>query len=100
MSEVKTIDIKEFRELGYLQEINRQFLHPLGLALSISIDEDGNEQLATVWDYRDDEEGMLFHDDVINTQAFKDKVTYVRAQWDEKAENRKRIHGFIVQGEV
>jgi hypothetical protein len=28
--EVKRIKIKEFREKGYLQELNRQFLHLLG----------------------------------------------------------------------
>ena len=31
------IDVKEFREKGYLQELNRRFLHPLGLALEIII---------------------------------------------------------------
>lgn len=35
MSQPKRIDIKEFREKGYLQELNRNFLHPLGLALEI-----------------------------------------------------------------
>ena len=40
----KSIDIKEFREQGYLQELNRTFLHPLGMALYITLDEDGNEK--------------------------------------------------------
>ena len=31
--EQKYMPIKEFRERGYLQELNRRFLHPLGLAL-------------------------------------------------------------------
>jgi DnaJ-class molecular chaperone len=39
MSEVKRIDIKEFRRIGFLQEANRQFFHPLGLALEI-VEED------------------------------------------------------------
>jgi hypothetical protein len=30
------INIKEFREKGYLQEANRRFFHPLGLALSVA----------------------------------------------------------------
>lgn len=33
--ETKYIDVAEFRELGFLQEANRQFFHPLGLALSV-----------------------------------------------------------------
>ena len=39
--EVNRISIKKFREEGYLQELNRRFLHILGLALEvIIIDED------------------------------------------------------------
>lgn len=34
--EVKYMDISEFRGSGYLQEINRRFLHPMGLALEFS----------------------------------------------------------------
>lgn len=59
--ERKRIDIKEFRERGYLQEANRLFFHPLGLALEIIIDEEtGEEKLGGVWDSRDDPEGILF----------------------------------------
>lgn len=32
---INRIDIKEFRELGYLQEVNRLFFHRLGLALEV-----------------------------------------------------------------
>jgi hypothetical protein len=37
VSDVKRIDIQEFRERGYLQEVNRRLLHPLGLALEIAV---------------------------------------------------------------
>ena len=60
MSEIKHIDIKEFRERGYLQEANRRFFHPLGLALEVTQEEDGSEHLSGVWDYRKDPEGMEF----------------------------------------
>lgn len=57
----KRIDIKEFRERGYLQEVNRLFFHPLGLALEVIIDEeDGSMHLGGIWDSRDDPEGILF----------------------------------------
>jgi hypothetical protein len=46
MSDVKHMDIKEFRELGYLQEANRLFFHPHGLALGVTtVDEDGDAKL-------------------------------------------------------
>lgn len=35
--EIKYMDVAEFRELGFLQEANRQFFHPLGLALSVAV---------------------------------------------------------------
>lgn len=58
--EIKRIDIGEFCERGYLQEANRQFFHPLGLALEVTVEEDGSARLSGVWDYREDPEGMTF----------------------------------------
>jgi len=57
--DIKRMDIAEFRKEGYLQEVNRRFLHPLGLALEVII-EDGKERLGGIWDYRGDPEGMHF----------------------------------------
>ncbi len=37
MSEINRMDIGEFRELGFLQEANRLFFHPHGLALEITV---------------------------------------------------------------
>jgi hypothetical protein len=63
---MKYMDIKEFRDLGLLQEINRLFLHPMGLALEVRIGADGVERLGGIWDYRDDPEGILFPESVID----------------------------------
>ena len=41
--DIKRIDIKEFRESGLLAELNRTFLHPLGLALEIIVEDDGTD---------------------------------------------------------
>jgi hypothetical protein len=57
---VAYMEIKEFRESGYLQEVNRLFFHPLGLALEVTVETDGSERLSGVWDYRADPEGMVF----------------------------------------
>lgn len=97
MTEVKRIDIKEFRELGYLFEANRQFFHPLGLALEINIDDDGNESLGGVWDYRDDPEGMLYDDKLMSSKAARTKFEYVSNQFEEKAKYRLEKYGFAVQ---
>lgn len=60
MSEIKRMSVKEFRESGYLQELNRRFLHPLGLAIEVNQEEDGTETFGGVWDYRDEEEGIYY----------------------------------------
>ena len=60
--DVKRMDITEFMQLGFLQEANRQFFHPLGLALEVIIEEDGSCRLGGIWDYREDPEGIVFAD--------------------------------------
>ena len=60
----KYLDVKEFRETGLLQEVNRQFFHSLGLAMEISIDNEGCYFLSGIRDSRDDPEGILFSDPV------------------------------------
>lgn len=63
MSEIKYISPREFADRGYLQEVNRQFLHPLGLALEITLnryDPSDEGRFSGVWDYREDPEGITF----------------------------------------
>jgi hypothetical protein len=64
VSDIKHMPIAEFRAEGWLQEINRRLLHPAGLALEVTIDDDtGEEHISGVWDYRDDPEGIAYADD-------------------------------------
>lgn len=91
--DIKRIDIKEFREFGYLQEVNRRFLHPLGLALEVVVEEDGTERLGGVWDYRDDPEGMAFGPATIDPE----KAGRVDAEWDRMSATRVPALGYMVQ---
>ena len=93
----KTIDIKEFRSEGYLQEVNRRFFHPLGMALYINQDKDGNETLGGIFDSRDDPEGYRFGDEC---PIDKVKRNRVQKKWDEKEIARKLRLGYMVQGET
>ncbi|MCM3257110.1 hypothetical protein M3664_04845 [Paenibacillus lautus] len=97
MSDPKYIDIKEFREKGYLFEANRMFFHPLGLALEIKFDEAGNETLGGIWDYRDDPEGMLYDDNTMKSEVAKKKALHVNKELSEKALVRKKKYGYIIQ---
>ena len=101
MSEIKRIDIKEFREKGYLQELNRRFLHPLGLALEVIVnDVDGSEILGGVCDYREDVEGIYY--DIANSDS-KRKVTlnekkkFIDSEFDNRLANRKEKLGFEIE---
>ena len=61
MAAIKRMDIKAFQNRGYLQEANRLFFHPLGLALTVSRnDKDGSMTLHSIQDSRDDPEGIVF----------------------------------------
>jgi len=103
MAKIKRISIKEFRALGYLQEVNRLFLHPLGLALDVKIDEDGTETLGDVWDARDNPEGILFAFDDPNFSSqqrlsnAKQKAMYILEQQRDRRKARKKARGFWIE---
>lgn len=100
---VKRIVIKEFREKGYLQEVNRLFLHPLGLALEIVIHENGIESLNGIWDYRDDKEGMYYgiNDPKISSldrvETFKKKADFISSEMSNRCRNREVELGFMIE---
>jgi len=92
-SKVKRIDIKEFREMGLLVEVNRTFFHPLGLALEVIIDDETKEEkLGGIWDYRDDPEGMLY-----GNPFPLEKVEKAQVFITQKHEQRKQVLGFVYQ---
>lgn len=44
----KYLPAEGLRSTGVIQELNRQFLHPLGLALEVSVDKTGKERIAGI----------------------------------------------------
>lgn len=93
---IKKIDLSEFVDFGYLQELNRQFLHPLGLALEVNVDDDGKViSLGGVWDYRNDDEGMAFGD--LSLESSEEKAVNVKKEQERLAELRKEKLGFVIQ---
>lgn len=94
MEKVKRINPKEFQEFGYLQEVNRQFLHPLGLALEVIVNnETGEVSFGGVWDIRDEPEGMRFADGEIDPK----KAARVHEAWQEKGRVRVEKLKYIIQ---
>jgi hypothetical protein len=84
----------EFAARGYLQEVNRCFLHPLGLALGVTLHDDDPEQdTYSVLDARDDPEGFCFGDDA----DLEPLAKLVDAEQQVKAATRILKLGYLIQ---
>jgi hypothetical protein len=90
--EINYLDPQEFIDGGYLQELNRRFLHPLGLALEVGA-ADGDEFVCRVWDYRADPDGINFAGELPDPQ----KTNKIDAEWRDKAGPREKALGYVVQ---
>ena len=78
----RKMTITEFRELGFIQELNRRMLHPCGLAISTYVADDGNEYLDGVWDYRDEGVGPFYSSEELSRDAARgvDKLLKTKAR--------------------
>jgi hypothetical protein len=95
------MDIRELREAGYLQEVNRRFFHPLGLALEVVQLDDGGYCLGGVWDYRADPNGIYFADAEdgspnVGTDAAQ-VAAFIDAEIARRAAPRIALFGAVIQ---
>lgn len=92
MSEpMKHMTVLEFRELGYLHEVNRLLLHRCGVALSVQIEDDGAESFGPIWDCRDDPVGIVFG------ECDQSKIDLVDREVKKRLVARFQQFGFMVQ---
>ena len=90
----KYMSAKEFQEKGYLQELNRQFLHPLGLALEVYYDDEGNCYISGVWDYRDDPEGIYYNlenSDKERIERFQKNFEFIQNEKEKRRKTREEL---------
>lgn len=92
-TEIKRMSVQEFREQGYLQELNRRFLHPLGLSLDVVVDPTGTESFGPVWDGRENPEGMMFDPGTINF----DHARRIHEEGEAKYDVRYARYGWYTQ---
>lgn len=97
LEEIKYIDIGEFQRLGFLQEVNRLFFHPVGLALEVLRHEDGIVTLGGIWDYRDDPEGVMFGGEYIQGEVAVEKANSVAVEREKHRAARVAMFGDIIQ---
>lgn len=97
--EVKQVSPEEARTWGILQEVNRQFFHPMGLALAVNLDQETGEYTGySLLDYRDqidDNTGMIYAD-LDSDKAMRKHNTVADMQWKYK-KNREKKLGWYVQ---
>ena len=101
------MDPKAFQEFGYLQEVNRMFFHPLGLALGIAkwthsdaypnvvgggTPRASSEWVFVVFDSRDDPEGVRFEGFDLTAKADR-----VAQEWQRRREARESALGYQIQ---
>jgi hypothetical protein len=89
------MSLKDFRDLGFLQEANRQFFHPLGLALGLVANENEDYSSVIIYDWRDDPDGGMFQS--LNEPRDKECYEYIKFIHDEKAAVRLEKFGFVIQ---
>lgn len=90
---------EEFKNEGFLQEVNRQFFHPLGLALALDVDKSSPTGVLQieVWDERGDPEGWFFHPSELDDSDVAQKIKNVEDLRKSKEAERIRVAGSVVQ---
>jgi hypothetical protein len=94
MTADKYLDLSQFRDGGYLAEVNRRVLHPLGLALALEEDAaTGEVRFIGVLDCRDDPEGIRFG----SPSAYADKALLIVAEERRRRTAREAALGYWIQ---
>jgi len=88
---MKYLPLESLVDLGILQEVNREFFHPLGLALEVEIG--AREMALRVLDCRRDPAGIVFGEGVME----RDKYERFQAFREIRNQGRRRALGFIQQ---
>lgn len=93
---VPTMSPTEFIDGGYLLEVNRRVLHPLGVAMGFSCAEDGSVLSIYFEDHREDPEGMVYAKEVIEDPAILAKAENIRKEWLNYLDARMELVGYYV----
>ena len=91
------MSIIEFVDGGYLQEVNRQFFHPLGLALEVFIpsNREADYVISGVRDYRNDATEAVFP--IGDLAGRKVKARKITEEQDKRHKERQESLGYIIE---
>ena len=85
---------------GLLFEMNRKVLHPLGYELVIDIDPDDRRRLVVYGlnEVKNDPEGIIYDAETLDANRLRYEE-YLKREGQNKIDSRKRILGYVVQGD-
>jgi hypothetical protein len=89
--------VQEFTDGGYLQEVNRYFFHPLGLALVAAGSADGPLTSLSLRAEREELDGIIFAQELIQSAEAKEKSRRVSEDWARRSAARQDSLGYTVQ---
>lgn len=89
------LPLEELVSEGYLQEVNRRFLHPLGLALTVHTDDSQKYGFIYIQDHRDSLDGMYFAD-LSDSDSLR-KVNNIERLLSKKGAARRIKIGRMIQ---
>ncbi len=93
---IPKLSVQQFVEMGLLQEVNRLFFHPRGLALTVRV-EQGQHRLGDIWDGRSDPEGFGYSRETLATPEAAEKAEAVAELMEPHATARQQSFGGLVQ---
>lgn len=99
-TEKDAISIHKLYHLGYIQEVNRRFFHPLGLHFNVKKDlSHPTEELmfGGIIDVREDPEGIIFTEEEINSSKFKVNKVFIDKEFENASKQREKAFGFTIQ---
>ena len=87
---------------GYLQEVNRLFFHPLGLALTVHMDCHGQPETTvftglSIQDWRHDPEGFAFDESVTSLPNFRENAEKIEQEISAALARRQKALGYGIQ---
>lgn len=98
---VKKINaVKFLRESGLFFQINRDILHPLGLAMEATLSEranaDGAGTIINLWDCREDPEGIVYDEETVLRNEAK-LAKFMSEFGTYRLASRRTLLGYITQ---
>ena len=90
----KKLEINELVNNGYLQELNRRFLNPLGISLELN----SSDKISDCFiDYRDNEYGTFLNLNEDDEKNSKERKEFIDNEFYNRKYSRKNKIGSIIE---